>query len=116
NPAAYLGHPALEGKPLGASLEGYLYPESFQRTGATTVQSIISQSLDEMAEALTPDIRAGIAAQGLSIHEGIILASIVGKEVSGKNPADRPQAAQVFLKRLKIGMRLQSNATDNYPP
>lgn len=115
NPATYLGHPALADKPLGASLEGYIYPETFHRTSATTAQSIIGLSLDEMAKVLTQDIRDGIKAQGLTVHEGIILASIIGKEVSDSNPNDRPQAAQVFLKRLNIGMRLQSNATDSYP-
>lgn len=115
NPALYAGHPALIDKPLGASLEGYLYPESFHRTGTTSVQTIIGWSLDEMAEVLTPDIRAGILAQGLSVHEGIILASIVGREVGDGNPDDRPRVAQVFLKRLQLGMKLQSNTTDNYP-
>ncbi len=116
NPANYAGHPALTDKPLGASLEGYLYPESFHKTSATTPQEIVKQALDEMAKALTPDIREGIKAQGLTVHEGIILASIVGKEVSDNNPDDRPKVAQVFLKRLKIGMKLQSDATNNYPP
>jgi len=116
NPAAYAGHPALIDKPIGASLEGYLYPESFHKTSATTPQEIVKQALDEMAKALTPDIREGIKAQGLTVHEGIILASVVGKEVSDNNPDDRPKVAQVFLKRLKIGMKLQSDATNNYPP
>jgi conserved hypothetical protein TIGR00247 len=116
NPANYADHPALTDKPLGASLEGYLYPESFHKTSATTPQEIVKQALDEMAKALTPDIREGIKAQGLTVHEGIILASVVGKEVSDNNPDDRPKVAQVFLKRLKIGMKLQSDATNNYPP
>lgn len=115
DPEVYASHPALVDKPAGASLEGYLYPESFQKTSTTSVQSIIRLSLDEMAQALSPDIRAGIAAQGLSVYQGIILASIIEREVSDKNADDRPQAAQVFLKRLGIGMRLESNATDNYP-
>jgi UPF0755 protein len=115
DPAVYAGHPALVDKPDGASLEGYLYPDSYQKIAETTPQTIISQSLDEMAEALTPDIRAGIAAQGLGVYQGIILASIVEKEVSGVNPTDRPQVAQVFLRRLSIGMMLQSNATDALP-
>lgn len=116
NPAAYTGHPALVDKPIGASLEGYIYPESFHKSSATSPQVIIGLALDEMAEALTPEIRTGILAQGLSLHEGIILASIVTKEVSDKNPDDRAKVAQVFLKRLKIGMKLQSDATNNYPP
>lgn len=115
NPATHLGHPALAEKPVSASLEGYIYPETFHRTSTTTAQAIVGLALDEMAKALTEDIRNGIKAQGLTVHEGIILASIVGKEVSDNNPNDRPQAAQVFLKRLSIGMRLQSNATDSYP-
>jgi UPF0755 protein len=115
NPELYTGHPALVDKPAGASLDGYLYPDSYQKIATTTPQIIIGQSLDEMAEALTPDIRAGISAQGLSVYRGIIMASLVEKEVSGNNPADRPQVAQVFLKRLELGMLLQSNATDALP-
>jgi UPF0755 protein len=115
NPNLYDGHPALVDKPNGVSLEGYLYPDSYQKIAETTPQTIIRQSLDEMAEALSPNIRAGIAAQGLGVYQGIILASIVEKEVSGVNPETRPQVAQVFLKRLNIGMMLQSNATDVLP-
>lgn len=117
NPAQYAGHPALVDKPEGASLEGYLYPDSYEKIAETRPQTIITQALDEMAEALTPDIRAGIASHGLSIYQGITLASIVEKEVGavdiqGNPNENRAKAAQVFLKRLKIGMMLQSNATD----
>lgn len=113
NPASYAGHPALVDKPAAASLEGYLYPDSYQLIkGETRAATIVGQALDEMAEALTPEIRAGMAAQGLSVYDGIKLASIVEGEVSVNNPDDRPRAAQVFISRLEIGMRLQSNATD----
>jgi UPF0755 protein len=111
DPKNYAGHPALVDKPAAASLEGYLYPDSYEfLLGTTRVQTIIEQSLDEMAEALSPDVRAGIAAQGLSVYQGIILASIVEGEVSSAE--DRARVAQVFIKRLKIGMPLESNATD----
>ena len=112
NADKYSTHSALTGKPKGASLEGYLYPESFQRTADTTAQSIIKASLDEMAKALSPDVRAGITKQGLTVHQGIILASIVEKEASGS--ADRAKIAQVFLKRLKINMMLGSDVTAYY--
>lgn len=120
DPALYAGHPALVDLPEGASLEGFLYPDSYQFVAETTPQIIIRQSLDEMADALSPDVRAGIAAQGLSVYQGIILASIVEREVgerdkSGQVNDNRAKAAQVFLKRLSIGMMLQSNATDGYP-
>lgn len=112
DPALYASHPALTDKPATSSLEGYLYPESFQRTANTSPQAIITASLDQMAAALTPEVRAGIAKQGLTLHEGVILASIVEKETS--NPDDKPKVAQVFLKRLRTGMMLGSDVTAYY--
>lgn len=112
NPALYEGHPALVDKPADASLEGYLYPESFQKTAETKPGDIIRASLNEMQKRLTPQLRAAIAKRGLSIHEGITLASMIEKEVS--NDTDRPTVAQVFLLRLAKGMRLESDVTAFY--
>jgi UPF0755 protein len=112
NPANYANHPALVDKPKGANLEGYLYPESFQKTGETSPQIIIKQSLDEMQKVLTPDLRAGIVRQGLTVHQGVILASIIEQEVS--NPDDKATVAQVFIRRLKQDIRLESDATSTY--
>lgn len=112
SPSAYANHPALTDKPKEASLEGYLFPESFQRTATTKPSAIIKASLDEMALALTPEIRSAFTKQGLTVHEGIILASVVEKEVS--NPDDKPKVAQVFLTRLKQGMMLGSDVTAYY--
>ena len=111
-PQQYANHPALVDKPRGASLEGYLYPESFQKTDATEPEDIIRASLDEMQKRLTPSLRASIAKRGLSVHEGVILASIVEQEVSNKS--DKPKVAQVFLIRLKQGTKLESDATATY--
>ena len=108
----YANHPALADKPKSASLEGYLYPESFQVTADTSPQDIIKASLDQMANVLTSDLKAGIIKQGLSVHEGVILASIIEKETS--NPADKQKVAQVFLKRYKQGMMLGSDVTAYY--
>jgi UPF0755 protein len=65
-----------------------------------------------MAKYLTPSVRSAFAAQGLSAYQGIILASIVEKEVS--KPSDRAQVAQVFLSRLKQDMMLGSDVTAYY--
>jgi len=112
DPANHLGDPALVDKPANASLEGYVYPESFQRTGTTTAGEVVNQALDEMGKRLTPELRQAFAAQGLSTYEGIIMASIVEKEAS--NQTDRDQVAQVYLKRLRIGMRLEADPTAHY--
>lgn len=112
DPARYTGHPALVDKPAAASLEGYLYPESYQKTAATDPGSIIKAALDQMAATLTPEVRAGIAAQGLSIYQGVTLASIVEREVA--NPEDSSKVAQVFLKRLREDIALGSDPTAIY--
>lgn len=115
NPATYRDHPALADMPSSVtSLEGYLYPETIHKNAATPPETIIRLFLDEMQKRLTPEVRNGFVAQGLTVHQGIILASIVENEVPGTDPSDRPQVAQVFIKRLKIGMKLESDATASY--
>jgi len=112
DPSKYTNHPALVDKPKSASLEGYLYPESFQRDSSTSATDIVTKSLNEMQKRLTPDVRSAFAARGLSVYKAIILASIVEKEVS--NETDRAKVAQVFLARLDKGIKLQSDATAKY--
>lgn len=112
NPALYTDHPALVDKPPQASLEGYLYPESFQKVAETQPETIIRASLDEMHKYLSPQLRAAIIARGLTIHQGVTMASVIGQEVS--KPEDKAKVAQVFYKRLSMDMLLQSDPTAKY--
>ncbi len=112
NPATYAGDPALASLPVGASLEGYLYPDSFQKETDTPASAIVKESVDEMGARLTDSIINGFGAQGLTTYQGVTLASIVEQE-SG-NPNDQPTIAQVFILRLKQGMPLQSDVTADY--
>jgi UPF0755 protein len=111
-PAQYSFLPVLAFKPTAASLEGLLYPDSFQKDSDTTPEQIIQESLTEMGQHLTPTLQAAFASEGLSAYQGIILASIVQQEVSGT--ADQAQAAQVFLTRLHTVMALGSDQTAFY--
>lgn len=108
----YIGHPALVDKPVGQSLEGYLYPETFSVSTQTKVSEIIEKSLDEMSNQLTPDLIAAFKLQGLNIHQAVTLASIVIKESS--NPTDQKTIAGVFYNRLNRGMPLGSDVTYQY--
>ncbi len=112
NPDNYTGNPAIVDKPAAASLEGYLYPNSYERTADTNPKTIVEAALDQMDKQLTPDLRQAFARQGLSTYQGIVLASVVEKEVSTQS--DRDQVAQVFIKRIHNGMRLQSDITAFY--
>lgn len=109
NPIRYANNPALVDKPQGVGLEGYIYPDSYQKDSNTTPQKIVEEALAQMNGQLTPALRDAFARQGMSVYEGIILASVIEREVP--NHAERKQAAQVFLKRLAINMPLQSDAT-----
>ncbi len=112
NPASYLGDPALDSLPSGASLEGYLYPDSFQKLSDTPAETIVKESIDEMATHLTPTIVQGFADHGLTTYQGITLASIVYQETD--DTSAEPTVAQVFLTRIAQNMPLQSNVTANY--
>jgi UPF0755 protein len=112
NPANYFGHPALNSLPKNASLEGYLYPDSFQQEADTPAELIVRESLDEMQKHLTGDIINGFTAQGLNPHQGITLSSIVLQETD--NPDSQKIVAQVFLSRLKQNISLGSDVTAFY--
>lgn len=105
-------YPALADNPAGSTLEGFLYPDTFQKTATTDPKVIIGASLDEMQQHLTTDVRRGFANQGLTVYQGVVLASIVEQEVPKQT--DRNQAAQVFLKRLHTDMMLGSDVTARY--
>lgn len=106
-------HPALATKPASADLEGYIYGETYSFTGDATVEQILTRTFDELQEQIVKyDLVNAYKKHGLSLYEGITLASIIQREVS--NEADEKQVAQVFYKRLKEGMPLGSDVTFIY--
>ncbi len=113
-PSSYSSHPlVVEYLPDTADLEGYLYPDTYATSKTTDAREVVEASLDAMYAAITPAMKASFAEKGLTVHEAIILASIVEKEVS--NLDEKPLVAQVFLSRLENNIALESNATDPYP-
>lgn len=113
SPAQYSDLPVLTYKPQDINtLEGLLWPDSYQRDASTSPEVIIRESLIAMGEHLTPDVQAAFAAQGLSTYQGLTLTSIVTQEVS--KPADQTQVAQVFFSRMRTGMVLGSDVTAIY--
>lgn len=104
--------PALADNPPSAGLEGFLYPDSYQKTANTDPKQIVQEALSEMQEHLTVELRNGFAKHGLTTYQGVTLASIIEQEVA--ESADKPKVAQVFLKRLHSGMTLGSDVTAYY--
>lgn len=106
-------HPLLATRPTGATLEGYIYPETYRMNADQSLEELFSRSFDDFYKLLRDKKYLDeFTKRNLTIHEGITLASIVQKEV--KDPVDQKQVAQVFLKRLKEGIQLGSDVTYMY--
>lgn len=106
-------HPLFASKPETADLEGYIYGETYKFDSSATVEEILEETFDHYYQAITKDnLVEGFKAQGLSLYDGLTLASIIQREVP--SAADQKQVAQVFFKRLSIGMELGADATFQY--
>lgn len=106
-------HPLFTSKPAGTSLEGYVYGETYNFASDATVEDILTRTFDEYYKVLQENkLIPAFKRQGLSLYQAITLASIVQREVP--KPADQKQVAQVFYKRLAIGMELGSDITAYY--
>lgn len=113
NPATYADMPLMAIKPAEINtLEGLLWPDSYQKGPSTLPQEIIRQSLEATEARITPEVKQNFANLGLTPYQGIIMTSIILQEVS--KPAEQPQVAQVFYSRLSMGMKLQSDPTVKY--
>ncbi len=102
----------LTALPGNDTLEGYLFPDTYNFFVDATVKDIIFKMLTNFDNKLTVAMRSDIATAGSTIHRTIILASILEKEV--KSAKDMKVVADIFKKRLAIGMALQADSTLNY--
>ena len=110
---ATYNHPLLATMPAGATLEGYLYPETYRMNADQTLQALFERVFDEMYDTLQEKkYLEEFAKRKLTIHQAVTLASIVQKEVT--DPVDQKQVAQVFLRRYSEGIQLGSDVTYMY--
>ncbi len=100
------------GKPATVDLEGYLFPDTYEFLIEVTAEEIAEKMLRTMETRINTIGAATGDAEGMSVHEVLTLASIVEKEV--RTAETMKNVADIFLKRLDIGMALQSDATINY--
>ncbi len=102
----------LASKPAGVDLEGYLFPDTYRFFKDANAEDIVRKMLQTMQsriEALGEPTSQGVL---LNLHDRLTLASIVEREV--RSAETMRNVADIFYKRLDIGMALQSDATINY--
>ncbi len=102
----------LEHKPGNVGLEGYIYPDTYHIAANSNAADLIETTLVNAQQHITSDLRQQWEKQGLSVHEGLTLASIVQKEIA--DPEEQAQVAQVFLTRLEDGQPLEADPTFMY--
>ena len=102
----------LQDKPQKASLEGFLFPDTYIFWRDASSESIVSRMLLNFDEKLTSEMCDDIKKQNRTIFEVVTMASILEKEV--KTPEDMKIVSGIFWDRIEVGQPLQSCATIAY--
>ncbi len=100
------------GLPGGASLEGFLYPDTYYLPPDATATDLRDTLLRTFQERADASIRAAAEARGFTLFEVVTLASIVQREAVHVDEA--PLIAGVYLNRYAIGMNLDADPTVQY--
>lgn len=101
-----------KGEFLKNAKEGYMFPDTYLFPKEATVEYITSTLRKTFEARFTPELRSKIRSQGLTEDQGVILASIVEREA--RSDQARQMVASILLKRFKIGMALNADATLQY--
>jgi len=103
---ARLGH-------AGLHPEGQFYPDTYQYSAGTGDTTILKNAFDRMQTNLNRQWQQREMNLPYDTpYKALIMASIVEKETGAAQ--ERPEIAGVFVNRLRIGMRLQTDPTVIY--
>lgn len=92
--------------------EGFLFSSGYLLPRAVSADQLVVEMVRNFALQLTPDLRDGFARQGLTVYRAVTLASIIQREAVLAE--EQPSIASVFLNRLALGMKLDSDPTVQY--
>lgn len=94
------------------TLEGLLFPSTYQVIESDTPKSVLKRLVAEMEEQIGALDLSTVESMGYSPYEAITVASMV--EAEAKVDEDRARIARVIYNRLDQGMRLGIDATVDY--
>jgi len=101
-----------DGLPEGATLEGYLFPATYELPLRFDAHAIVRALVTRFEREANDVVRAELDRVGLDLHGWVTLASMVQAEAA--NDGEKGIIAGVFLNRLDLGMPLQSDPTVAY--
>lgn len=106
-------HKLFDLLPELTNLEGLIFGDTYEIFTKGTAEDALKRTFDEYLNFIQDNKLVELyKKQGLTLYQGIILASIVEREVNSAD--DRAKVAQVFLKRYKQKMALGSDVTYQY--
>ncbi len=105
-------YPFLADLPLTATLEGFLFPETYRLPEEATAADLLGRMLSTFDVRVTPEMRAAAAERGLNVYGLVTLASIVEREAVLDE--ERPLIAGVYYNRLEAGWFLDACPTVQY--
>lgn len=111
---AHATHLVSDIAPNSQSLEGFLFPSTYEFTHHTTCAQAV-ETMVRHFRAIWESVDASGSPplpQSLSLKQVVTMASLVERETP--NPAERPLVAGVFYNRLKHGYALQCDPTVQY--
>jgi len=95
------------------SLEGLLFPDTYQVSGDDSEARVVRRMADMMKRVVKQkNLSDSVRLVGLSPYETLIVASLIEREA--KVPADRAKIARVIYNRLAKKMRLEIDAAVKY--
>ncbi|MCL4873619.1 endolytic transglycosylase MltG [bacterium] len=95
----------------GPTLEGYLFPDTYEFTKGLSADEMISRMVSKFKKVYS-EFEDEAREEGLSMRKVVTLASIIEKETGA--PSEREIIAGVFHNRLRQGIKLQSDPTVIY--
>ncbi len=101
------------GLPEGASLEGFLYPDTYSLPPDITAEGLRDLLTEAFLLAVGDQLTQDAANQGFSLHEMVTLASIIEREAVQTD--EQPLIASAYRNRLEIGQKLDADPTVQYP-
>lgn len=105
-------YPFLQALPASRSLEGYLFPDTYQVFDDDSARDVIARQLATFDQKFTEELRSEAQATGRSLDEIVIMASIVEREVL--TDEDMAKVSGVLWKRFDEGTGLGADATIRY--
>lgn len=98
--------------PPDHGLEGFLFPDTYHLTPDMDEVQLVRMMLGNFINRVGDGIPEAFQTHGLSLYQGVTLASIVEREAVVEE--ERALIASVFLNRLKGGMKLEADPTVQY--